>query len=150
MSIHESSGLTLITPVSLVELVFRLGIALLAGIVIGLEREIKGKPAGLRTNLLVSVGSALFVLIPIQLGIAQENPDSLTRAIAGVITGVGFVGAGTILKSSKIQGLTSAVTIWVSAGIGVAIGCGLWIIGLIVAVMTLVILRVFSRFESYL
>lgn len=150
MSINLSSGLTLVDPISLLELGFRLGIALLTGTLIGLEREIKKKPAGLKTNLLVSVGSALFVLIPIQLGIAQQNPDSLTRAIAGVINGVGFIGAGTILRSSKIQGLTSAAAIWVSAALGVAVGCGLWVIGLIGAGVTLMILRVFSRFESYL
>lgn len=135
---------------SFLELSFRLGIALLTGTLIGLEREVKGKPAGLRTNMLVSMGAALFVLIPIQLGIAQENPDSLSRAIAGIINGVGFIGAGTILRSSKVRGLTSAAAIWVSAALGVAVGCGLWIIGLIGAGLTLIILRVFSRFESSL
>ena len=98
----------------------------MVGLLIGLERETKEKPAGLRTNTLVSFGSALFVLTPIELGMAQQNPDILGQVIAGVIEGVSFIGAGTILRGSKIHGLTSAATIWISSALGIVTGCGLW------------------------
>jgi putative Mg2+ transporter-C (MgtC) family protein len=136
--------------VSDVLLLSRLGLALLAGTVIGWERESQDKPAGLRTNILVSFGSALFVLIPIELGVAQDNPDFLGRVISSVITGVGFIGAGTILHSSRVRGLTSAAAIWVSAALGITMGCGLWLIGLIGIVVTWIVLSVLDRIESHL
>jgi putative Mg2+ transporter-C (MgtC) family protein len=123
---------------------------LLAGAVIGWERESQDKPAGLRTNILVSFGSALFVLIPIQLGAAQNNPDFLGRVISAVISGVGFIGAGTILHSSRVRGLTSAAAIWISAALGITMACGLWLIGLIGIVVTWIVLRVLDRLESHL
>ena len=83
-------------PIGWQDVTLRLGIALLTGTIVGLEREIKNKPAGLRTNMLVSFGSALIVLIPIQIGAAEQNLDVLGRAISGVISGVGFIGGGTI------------------------------------------------------
>ena len=128
----------------------RLGIALVVGAVIGLERETKHKPAGLRTNMLVSFGSALIVLVPIEIGAAQQNLDVLGRAISGVITGVGFIGGGTILRESRVRGLTSAAAIWVSAALGITVGCGLWLLGLVGALVTWIILRLFDRWEKYL
>lgn len=139
-----------LSPISDLELISRLGLALLLGSIIGAEREGKDKPAGLRTNMLVSFGSALFVLIPIQIGAAEQNPDILGRAIAGVISGVGFIGAGTILRSSKVQNLTSAAAIWISAALGISVGCGLWLMGLISALVTWIVLRILARFESHL
>ena len=134
-------------PINGLELVLRLGTALIAGAVIGWERETKSKPAGLRTNMLVSFGSAFFVLVPIELG-AEENLEVLGRAIAGVAGGIGFIGGGTILRSDRVQGLTSAAAIWVAAALGVAAGCGLWIMGLIGSIVTWVVLRVFKRWED--
>ncbi len=128
----------------------RLSLALVIGGIIGLEREIKNKAAGLRTNLLVSLGSALFVIIPIQLGMAQQNPDILGRVISGIIGGIGFIGGGTILRSSKVHGLTSAAAIWVSSGLGMAAGCGLWLISLVGAILTWIILKVLPKLEHYL
>ncbi|MGB7416881.1 MAG: MgtC/SapB family protein [Thermosynechococcaceae cyanobacterium] len=128
----------------------RLGAALLVGTVIGWEREAKSKPAGLRTNMLVSFGSALFILVPIQIGALQQNIDILGRTISGIISGVGFIGAGTIFRDSKVHGLTSAAAIWVSAALGVAVACGLWGIGLLGALVAWVILRLFSRLEDRL
>lgn len=129
--------------------------ALLIGSLIGLDREIRNKPAGLRTHMMVSLGSALFVLIPIQLGVAQENPDALSRVIQGVITGVGFIGAGVILHHAgtesgglKVRGLTTAAAVWVSSGLGIAAGCGLWILGAIAALLALLTLNILKRFES--
>ncbi|BAU64395.1 MgtC/SapB transporter [Stanieria sp. NIES-3757] len=137
-------------PIGWHELLLRLGIALLVGAIIGLEREAKSKPAGLRTNMLVCFGSALLVLVPIEIGAAQKNLDILGRAISGVITGVGFIGGGTILRESKVKGLTSAAAIWVSSALGITIGCGLWLLGLGAALVTFVILFVFSKWEDYL
>jgi putative Mg2+ transporter-C (MgtC) family protein len=137
-------------PIGWHDLLLRLGIALLVGTIIGLERESKSKPAGLRTNMLVCFGSALLVLVPIEIGAAQKNLDVLGRAISGVITGVGFIGGGTILRESKVKGLTSAATIWMSSALGITIGCGLWLLGLGAALVTFVILFVFSKWEDYL
>lgn len=137
-------------PIGWQELLLRLGIALLVGAIIGLEREAKSKPAGLRTNMLVCFGSALLVLVPIEIGAAQKNLDVLGRAISGVITGVGFIGGGTILRESKVKGLTSAATIWMSSALGITIGCGLWLLGLGAALVTFIILFVFSKWEDYL
>ncbi len=130
------------------EIIFRLGWAILFGALIGCERELQNKPAGLRTNMLVSLGAALFTLVPFQLDLVQISPDSLSRVIQGVITGVGFLGAGEIFSESKpesnklrVRGLTSAAAIWISAALGVVAACGLWQIGLIAVLMAWLILR---------
>ena len=134
---------------------FRLCLALILGAIIGIERELKHKPAGLRTHMLVSLGSALLVLIPLQITTAQEGRDAISRVIQGIAAGVGFIGAGEILRESQdksrlaqIRGLTSAAAIWVSAGLGIAAGCGLWQMGLIGAVSSLIVLTVFKKVEK--
>jgi putative Mg2+ transporter-C (MgtC) family protein len=102
----------------------RLLLAALLGGVLGYEREHHGKPAGLRTHILVAMGSALFVLVP-QLG--GMNIADMSRVIQGVIAGVGFLGAGAIIKSSSqedVRGLTTAAGVWTTAAIGVACGLG--------------------------
>ncbi len=141
---------TSFAPLDWLHISLRLGVALLVGAIIGLERETKSKPAGLRTNMLVSFGSALVVLVPIQIGAAEQNLDVLGRAISGVISGVGFIGGGTILRESKVKGLTSAAAIWVSAALGITVGCGLWLLGLIGALITWIILRLFDEWEKYI
>ena len=137
-------------PIGWQGILLRLGIALVVSAIIGLERETKHKPAGLRTNMLVCFGSALIVLVPIEIGAAQQNLDVLGRAISGVITGVGFIGGGTILRESRVRGLTSAAAIWVSAALGITVGCGLWLLGLVGALVTWMILRLFDKWEEYL
>ena len=137
-------------PISWLNILLRLGIALLVGAIIGLERETKSKPAGLRTNMLVSFGTALVVLVPIQIGAAQQNLDILGRAISGAISGIGFIGGGTILRESQVKGLTSAAAIWVSAALGIAVGCGLWDLGLIGALIAWIVLRLVHKWEKYL
>ena len=137
-------------PIGWQGILLRLGIALVVGAIIGLERETKHKPAGLRTNMLVSFGSALIVLVPIEIGAAQQNVDILGRAISGVISGIGFIGGGTILRESRVRGLTSAAAIWVSAALGITVGCGLWLLGLVGALITWIILRLFDKWEEYL
>ena len=105
----------------------RLGLAVVAGAVLGIDRELKRKPAGLRTHALVSVGSALVILVTLALGGGPGN-DPLSRAVQGVITGIGFLGAGVIMQyesERRVEGLTTAASIWVAAGLGMACGAGL-------------------------
>ncbi|MEH2265799.1 MgtC/SapB family protein [Nostoc sp.] len=135
---------------------FRLCLALVIGAIIGLERQISHKPAGLRTHTLVSMGSAVFTLIIMQTGKLQTSPDALSHVIQGIAAGVGFLGAGEIVRQSsqesqrlEIHGLTSAAAIWVSAGLGIAAGCGLWQLGLIAGLLTFLILKVFKRLEKH-
>jgi len=107
-----------------VRVLVRLIAALLAGGVIGLQRETTGKAAGLRTHMLVCAGTALFVLAAVDIGMEQ---DAMSRVIQGLATGIGFLGAGAILKlesREQIKGLTTASGIWMTAALGVTIGVG--------------------------
>jgi putative Mg2+ transporter-C (MgtC) family protein len=139
----------------LLAVTLRLVSAVIAGAVIGWEREAKDKPAGLRTHILVSLGAAIFVLIPILTGDISKSPDALSRTIQGIATGIGFLGAGEILHLSqsrtkyRIRGLTSAAAIWISAALGLAAGCGLWHLSLIGALLSLIILRILKIVERY-
>lgn len=114
--------------------------ATLLGGIVGLQRERAGKPAGLRTHMLVSLGTAVVVLAGTGAGM---NTDGLSRVIQGIVTGIGFVGAGAILKLNEqreIQGLTTAAGLWMTAAVGVACGVGalgLAVIGTILAVIVL-------------
>jgi putative Mg2+ transporter-C (MgtC) family protein len=125
----------------------RLVTAAVLGGLLGIEREAMGKPAGLRTHMLVSLGAAVFVLVPAEIG--MTNGD-LGRAIQGIATGVGFLGAGTILKRSdqqEVTGLTTAASIWLTAAIGLSVGVGgLWL-SIVCAICALVILRVVAPIE---
>lgn len=136
------------------EIALRLLLALVSGGVIGWNRELKGKPAGLRTHILVTVGSAFLVMVPLQVGCSTPEPDALSRVIQGIATGIGFLGAGEILEKSyadenkvEVKGLTSASALWVSAGLGVAAGCGLWRLILVGSLLTILVLTVFKRLE---
>lgn len=130
--------------------------ALLAGAIIGWDRQTSHKPAGLRTHMLVSLGAALFTMVPIELVHAQPDPAALSRIVQGVATGVGFLGAGEIIHRSssdsnkpKVRGLTSAAAIWVSAGLGVVIGSGLLLVGLVGSLLTLFTLTGVKQLERY-
>ena len=123
----------------------RVLVAAALGGLLGAEREAAGKAAGLRTHMLVALGAALFVLFPAQAGMSTSD---LSRVIQGVATGIGFIGAGTILKraeSDEIQGLTTAASIWLTAAIGMAVGAGQLWLPVISAVTAWVILFVVSR-----
>jgi putative Mg2+ transporter-C (MgtC) family protein len=126
------------------QIVVRLTLAALLGGLLGLQREHQGKDAGVRTHMLVALGSALFVLVPANAG---TDADGLSRVIQGVIAGVGFLCAGTILKVSsageggdQVRGLTTAAGIWLTAAIGIAIGLGREMTGLLSTVLALAIL----------
>jgi putative Mg2+ transporter-C (MgtC) family protein len=132
----------------LVRIFIRLLLAMLFGAVVGFQRERTGKAAGLRTHTLVSSGAALFVLAPIEAGMGL---DGLARVIQGLATGIGFLGAGAILKlheQREIVGLTTAADIWMTAAIGVAVGLGRIPLALMSVILTLIILTLFSRIES--
>jgi putative Mg2+ transporter-C (MgtC) family protein len=109
-----------------VRVVVRLLFAMVLGGVVGYERQSEGKSAGARTHMLVSLGAALFTLIPLEAGLSTGD---LTRVIQGVATGVGFLGAGVIYKNAdqrEVKGLTSAAGIWLTAAVGMTVGAG-WI-----------------------
>jgi putative Mg2+ transporter-C (MgtC) family protein len=128
-------------------LVLRLLVAAGLGAAIGLEREYRGKPAGLRTNILIALGSALFTAISIQLAAAGGTPD---RIAAQIVTGIGFLGGGAILRSGKsVLGMTTAATIWVNAAVGMAAGAGLFEMATATAALTLIVLAVLPPIESY-
>ncbi|KAB2942311.1 MAG: MgtC/SapB family protein [Hyphomicrobium sp.] len=125
------------SPIEL-EPIGRLALAALIGFIIGLEREAAGQPAGERTHALVALGSAAFALLSLT---AFPNADT-ARVAAGVVTGLGFLGAGMILKDTRdrIHGLTTAAGIWVVGAIGLAIGSGMYLIGVVCATITALVL----------
>ena len=128
--------------------IIRLFIALLVGGVVGLEREFKGKPAGIRTNILICVGSCLFMIISTEVARTAAGIADPGRIAAQVVTGVGFLCAGTIMRSRfTVSGLTTAATIWVLAALGVAIGAGyiiLAVAGAGIITLTLIAVRFFE------
>lgn len=129
------------------DLLLRLLVAAGLGAAIGLEREYRRKPAGLRTNILIALGSALFTLISIELAAVSGTPD---RVAAQVVTGIGFLGGGAILRSgTSVHGMTTAATVWVNAAIGMAAGAGAFAMAAIAAALTLVVLLVLPPIESY-
>jgi putative Mg2+ transporter-C (MgtC) family protein len=128
-------------------LTWRLLLAAGLGAAIGLEREYRQKPAGLRTNILIAVGSALFTIISIALARGGGTPDRIT---AQIVTGIGFLGGGAIIRSgSSVHGMTTAATIWINAAIGMAAGAGEYRLATVATVLTLVVLVVLPPIESY-
>jgi len=134
-------------PTTLTDVFLRLALAASLGGAIGLEREWRHKPAGLRTNMLIALGSAIFSILSVELGTAAGSPD---RVAAQVVTGIGFLGAGAILRSGEnVHGLTTAATIWVNAGIGMAAGLGAYGIAYGGATITLVVLLLLPLMERF-
>jgi len=130
-----------------IDLLLELLLATLLGGAIGIEREMKGKPAGLRTNILICLGAVLFTHLSLRIG-GHENPD---RIAASIITGVGFIGAGTILHTrGSVTGLTSAATIWVVAAIGMALGKGLHYEAAGATLLVMLVLAGLARAETAL
>lgn len=140
-------------PAEYVELIIRLGSAAALGGVIGFERELHGKTAGFRTHSLVSMGSALFMLVSIHVfdvygGEAGVDPS---RIAAQVVTGIGFLGAGTIIRAGMgIKGLTTAAGLWTASGIGLACGLGYFEGAVVGTAITLAILVLFSRIGRWI
>lgn len=129
----------------------KLALAVIVGGAIGLERGIRGKPAGLRTNILICVGSALITDVSITIGLVNGMRGDPARLAAQIVSGVGFLGAGTILHSAGgITGLTSAATIWVVAALGIAIGAGDFVEAAGAAALVALVLAGLGRFEHRL
>jgi len=137
------------------DLMLQIGLATLLGGAIGLERELGGKPAGLRTNILICIGSVLYTHLSLAMltgstGAIPVGTDT-TRVAAQIVTGVGFIGAGTILHArGAVVGLTSAATIWVVAAIGIALGSGYYLEGVGTTIAVLVVLAGLGRAEKIL
>ena len=131
-----------------VRVVIRLFAALVAGGIIGYQRERAGKAAGLRTHMLVALGTTLFVIGSAEVGMAQ---DAMSRVVQGLATGIGFLGAGAIIKLSEreqVKGLTTAASIWATAAIAAAAGLGRAWTAIIATLFAFVILGVLLRVEA--
>jgi putative Mg2+ transporter-C (MgtC) family protein len=137
-------------PRQTASLVMRMVIAMILGAVIGAQREATGKPAGLRTHMLVAMGGALFVLAPLQSGM---DLDGISRVIQGIVTGIGFIGGGAILKLQEqraIEGLTTAAGIWITAAVGIAAGLGRWGLAVVSTILAWITLSLIGRIEAWM
>jgi putative Mg2+ transporter-C (MgtC) family protein len=125
----------------------RLMLAALLGSLLGLEREWHHRTAGLRTNTLIALGSAAFTLLSIQM-VARDGHGDATRIPAQIVTGIGFLGGGAILRTrSGIRGLTTAAAIWVNAAIGMCAGAGFFVLAISVTLTALLVLTMLKRLE---
>ncbi len=133
--------------ISIGEMLLRLAVSMLLGGAIGFERERDSQPAGLRTHMILVMGSCLAMILSINIG--AENGTDPARMAAQVISGIGFLGAGAILRSGfNVKGLTTATTVWTTAIIGLAVGYGYYWVGAFTTVLVLVVLTLVSIFEK--
>lgn len=134
----------------LIPFLSRCGTAVLCGALIGLERELKGKPAGLRTNILIALGSAMYMSVGLLLSHeGGETGADPSRIAAQVVTGIGFIGAGCIIQDRRrVIGLTSAATIWVVAAIGIISGAGFPVLALVSSLIVVLTLTVLGWVET--
>jgi putative Mg2+ transporter-C (MgtC) family protein len=140
-------------PIHFQELLLRLGSAAGVGALVGLNREITQKPAGMRTHALVALGAALITVACLQFALDSVPRDdgAVLRVIQGITTGIGFIGGGVILRLPReetVLGLTTAATIWIVAGLGIACGFGAWDATIITTGLTLIILVIGTRVEK--
>lgn len=129
-------------------IILRLTLAVVLGAAIGYERERRGKDAGLRTHMLVTLGAAIFILVPVTSG--MDSAD-VSRVMQGVVSGIGFLGAGAILKQERgqeVKGLTTAASIWVAAAIGISVGYGREATAVASTLVALFVLSVMARLEK--
>jgi putative Mg2+ transporter-C (MgtC) family protein len=130
------------------EFALRLLLAAGLGAAIGIEREIHHKPAGLRTNILIALGAALFTVVSLDIG--TRAGGSADRIAAQVVTGIGFLGAGAILRDGgSVHGMTTAATIWVNAAVGIAVGAGDYAMATVATVVTLIVLALLPPIERF-
>ena len=129
------------------ELILKLVLAILIGGTIGIEREIRSKSAGFRTLILICLGATLFTIFSQYIGHAS-SPD---RIASNVVVGIGFIGAGVIFRTSnRVNGITTAATIWLSAALGVGIGCGMYMASIIGGILVMSILVIFSSMDRFI
>ncbi|HXT61841.1 MAG TPA: MgtC/SapB family protein [Pyrinomonadaceae bacterium] len=136
-------------PQQIARVVIRLIAAMILGGLVGIQRQRSHKPAGLRTHMLVCLGTAVFITT---CGAVGMGVDAQSRVIQGIVTGLGFIGAGSILKLShehEIKGLTTAAGIWMTAAIGVSVGLGAIGIAILATILALIILAVATKFENF-
>jgi putative Mg2+ transporter-C (MgtC) family protein len=125
-----------------IQTLYQMLLSVALGALIGFERELKRRPAGLRTHMLVSLGATVFTIVSLSFDIEPA------RVAAGIVTGIGFLGAGSIIaQRGRLRGITSAATLWVVAGIGLAVGVEEYVIAIVGAIMVFAILQL-SRFEK--
>ena len=135
------------TEIPLYEIFLRLAAALVAGGAIGFERERGSQPAGLRTHMILALGAALVMILSINMGIKYDSDPA--RLAAQVISGIGFLGAGAILRFGlNVKGLTTASTLWTTAMVGMAVGYGYYLVALFAVSIILIVLTLVERFEK--
>ncbi len=150
----------MVEPLSLETMLWRLLVAIVLGAIVGLEREMTGKEAGIRTDIMVAGGAAIFAIIGMMLPHIISTPETLNdvlarnsgflAAIANVVIGVGFLGAGIIVKQGvHVRGLTTAATVWYVAAIGVLCGIGLLSFAAIAAIGTAILLLILRKVDLY-
>jgi putative Mg2+ transporter-C (MgtC) family protein len=149
------AGPPLTPTVDHLDIGLRLLAAVVVGVLIGLDREWRGKPVGLRTMALVALGSALVAVSTVHLTVLNNEPDAVSRVVQGVIQGVmpgiGFIGAGAILRHhGDVQNLTTAATVWVAAALGIACGLAAWEIVGIGAALTLIVLVALNPLDHWI
>lgn len=141
------------TEIPVLDMLARLGAAAVLALFLGLERELRGKPAGLRSHMLVSLGAAGFMLVGMDIlfATAEGDPSARidpTRIVEGVIGGIGFLGAGSIIRSGgTIQGITTGAAIWTAGAIGVSCGVGNFVLATMITVFALIVVAILGRFE---
>ena len=136
---------------SLTDIIIKIALSLLFGGLVGLERELKHKPAGLRTTILICLGSTVFMIVGINITKMFGGISDPARIAAQVVTGIGFIGAGAIIQSrGSVQGLTTAASIWVVAGIGMAVGNGFYLMASCVTLSVMIVLNLILFIEKAL
>jgi putative Mg2+ transporter-C (MgtC) family protein len=132
----------------------RFSVAVVAGSAIGLNRKLHGKPVGIRTHALISLGSAAFVYVSLGGAGLADNGGPGLRTVQGIVTGIGFVGAGVILHPAnskhRITGLTTASALWFTAALGVASGAGLFVPVIVATILALIVLIIGGPLEGYI
>jgi len=133
-----------------VDILLKILLAAMLGGIIGLERELSHKEAGLRTNILIAIGSALITILSFKIAAMTKTADP-ARLTAQIVSGIGFLGAGAIIQARfAVHGLTTAATIWTVAAIGIAVGSGFYLVAFLVAVFVVIVLTVFKFLLAYL
>ena len=131
------------TPLAGTDLLLRLGAAIAAGTVIGLNRDLRNRPAGVRTHALVGLSTAIAMVAAVELPLGSAQGGDISRVVQGVLTGIGFVGAGVILRQPdrrSVRGLTTAASIWLTAILGLVCGLGKWMLAATGVALALVVL----------
>jgi putative Mg2+ transporter-C (MgtC) family protein len=133
-----------------IDIILKILLAAMLGGIIGLERELSHKEAGLRTNILIAIGSALITVISFKIAALAAVADP-ARLTAQIVSGIGFLGAGAIIQARfAVHGLTTAATIWTVAAIGIAVGSGFYLLAFLVTLLVVIVLTAFKHLQAYI